>query len=278
MSENEGYFLETGYEQTTPIGDTYLRRFLMNWLEANEAIGQSLAAATIRDNGFWATDAGRPASYANTATLIRPLSPDPTDLMRRLEAFFAAQDGGSHRETYIFSPWPTPNLRMFGWHLGGHPPLHLLPVGSKGSPLPPDFRVERVTTPQALEILERVAVEGFPMEGLDASRAGAVFGPELLSNPRMRFWLGWHQERPVGVAVTSIDHGINQVMLIATLPDARGRGFGEALTWEASLAEPSLPAMLLSSDLGRPVYDRMGYLPLFRWTVWYRSRWSRDAS
>jgi hypothetical protein len=271
MSEHDS-FLETGYEQTSPIGDTYLRRFLMNWLEANEAIGRSLDAATVRDSDFWATDAGRPASYANTATLIRPLPSNPSEIMRRMESFFAAQDGTSSRESYIFSPWPTPNLRLFGWHLGGHPPLHLLPMGMTRPPLPPEFKIERVTTPQSLAIVERVAAEGFPMEDIDASVAGSVFGAELLSKPNLRFWLGWHQERPVGVAVMSIDHGINQVMLVTTLPDARGRGFGEALTWEASLADPALPAMLLSSDLGRRVYDRMGYLPLFRWTVWYRSR------
>ena len=97
-----------------------------------------------------------------------------------------------------------------------------------------------------------------------------LFAPPLLEETNIRIWLGLEGDRPVGAAVTSIAHGINQVMLIVTLPGVRGRGYGAALTWEASLAEPSLPAMLLSSDLGRPVYERMGYLPLVRFTVWYR--------
>lgn len=62
------------------------------------------------------------------------------------------------------------------------------------------------------------------------------------------------------------------MVLVATVPEARRRGFGEALTWQAALAEPGLPAMLLSSDPGRPVYERMGFLPLFRSTLWYRDR------
>jgi hypothetical protein len=272
MSDDfEDEFLETGHGSRTPVGDTYLRRFLVNWLEANEATGTSLGAATIRDAAFWASDAGRPASYANTATFHRPIPPDPGKVMERLEAFFAAQDG-QHRETYVFSPWPTPDLRPFGWRLGGHPPLHLLPAGGQRPPVPADLRIEQVTDAAALAVLERVAVEGFPMEGIDGDTPGNVFGADLLEQPRMRFWLGRLDDEPVGVAVTSIAHGINQVILIATLSSARGRGVGSALTWEASLAEPSLPAMLLSSDLGRRVYDRMGYLPLFRWTVWYRPR------
>jgi hypothetical protein len=33
-----------------------------------------------------------------------------------------------------------------------------------------------------------------------------------------------------------------------------------------------LPAMLLSSDDGRSIYERMGFLPLQRLTLWYRPR------
>jgi hypothetical protein len=272
MDDFENEFLESGHGARTPVSDTYFRRFLINWLEANEAMGQSIGAATVRDAAFWASDAGRPASYANTATFHRPLPADPTEAMERLERFFAAQDTGQRRETYIFSPWPTPDLRPFGWRLGGHPPLHILPEGKTRPETPAGVRVERVTTAQSLALLERIAIEGFPMEGIDGSTPGNVFGSGALVIERMRFWLGYLHDEPVGVAVTSIDHGINQVMLIVTLPEARGQGLGSALTWEASLADPALPAMLLSSDLGRRVYNRMGYLALFRWSVWYRAR------
>jgi hypothetical protein len=44
------------------------------------------------------------------------------------------------------------------------------------------------------------------------------------------------------------------------------------LTSRAALAEPGLPAMLLSSDMGRRIYDRMGFLPLYRFSLWYRGR------
>jgi len=59
---------------------------------------------------------------------------------------------------------------------------------------------------------------------------------------------------------------------VATVPDARRRGYGEALSWRAALADPSLPAMLLSSDIARPVYERVGFLPLLRITLSYRRR------
>ena len=62
------------------------------------------------------------------------------------------------------------------------------------------------------------------------------------------------------------------VSFVATQPHARRRGYGAALTWQATLAEPSLPAILEASDDGRPVYERMGYRQVGRMSVWERPR------
>jgi predicted acetyltransferase len=49
---------------------------------------------------------------------------------------------------------------------------------------------------------------------------------------------------------------------VATLPEARRRGFGEALTWHAMARGASFGcdmAALQASQMGRPVYERMGF-------------------
>ena len=63
------------------------------------------------------------------------------------------------------------------------------------------------------------------------------------------------------------DHHID-VEFISTRESARGRGIGRALTATATVAEPTLPSMLISSDPGRNVYERLGYLPLLRFSLW----------
>ena len=77
--------------------------------------------------------------------------------------------------------------------------------------------------------------------------------------------------RVVGKA--GVDHpGKGGVALELLGEDLRGRGLGAADTWAATMADPTLPAMLIASDLGRPVYERMGYLRLTRFALWLGPR------
>ena len=46
------------------------------------------------------------------------------------------------------------------------------------------------------------------------------------------------------------------------------RGYGEAVTWAATLCLPELPATLQASPMGRPIYERMGYRTIAEFTVW----------
>jgi hypothetical protein len=101
---------------------------------------------------------------------------------------------------------------------------------------------------------------------------GAIYDERALADDRLRLWTGRVEGKPVGVSAAFVAAGITDVVFVATLSEARGRGYGAALTWRAALTEPGQPAMLLSSDLGRPVYDRMGFLPLLRFTLWVRGR------
>jgi hypothetical protein len=84
--------------------------------------------------------------------------------------------------------------------------------------------------------------------------------------------VGWVGDRPVATSAAVVDAGVNGVTAVASLPGERGRGYGQALTWAATLAAPELPAVLLASDLGRPLYERMGYLAIVRTTLWHRRR------
>jgi hypothetical protein len=165
----------------------------------------------------------------------------------------------------VFSPWP---VDLPGLQVEGHPPLMLrMPGGAPaGAGHADGLDVREVTTLELLREYERVLVEGFPLDDVSPDRAGAALHPSTLHVPGMRMFVGLVDGRGVTGATSIVGHGVNHVEWVATLESARGRGFGAAITWTATLADPALPAMLVASDMGRPVYERMGYVVLDRWT------------
>ena len=274
MADNGGMpELETGWRPDTPIGDTYLRRYLLNWAGMCAATARSLGGRSEDRSTVRLADSGRPAAFCNCATLLQPLTAETAAaVLDEIATFFAFNDPARRGEVLLASAWPTGDLRPHGWSLMGHPPLHLLAAGAAPPPAPAELRIDEVRDRDALHAWERAAIAGYPFEALAEAPPGALVAANWLEEPRSRLWVGHVDGHPVCASSVWVEHGVNDVTLVATVPDARRRGYGEALTWCAALAEPSLPAMILSSDDGRPVYERMGFLPLQRMTLWYRTR------
>src|SRR5207247_7897 len=85
-----------------------------------------------------------------------------------------------------------------------------------------------------------------------------------------RVWTGTVDGRAVSTSTAVVSDGFVGVYNVATAADARGHGYGEALTWAATLSDPSLPAVLESSPMGQPIYSRMGYQVVGTFVVWER--------
>jgi len=271
--DTQSPLLETGWWPTTPAGDTYLRRFLLNWAGMSTSTARMLGGHSRNLPAVLMADSRRPLVFFNCATLMQPLTTEPTSAtLDEIAAFFDFADSSGQGEVLLVSAWPTADLRSASWNLMGHPPLHLLPAGAVPRSAPPDLDVREVRDVAAMHAWERVAIEGYPLEALTGAPPGSITSERWLAEPRLRLWMGSVGNRPVSASSAWSEHGINNVTLVATVPDDRGHGYGEALTWHAARVNPSLPSMLISSDLGRPIYERMGFLPLQRMTLWYRSR------
>src|SRR5918997_944010 len=114
MSEEH---LTDGWEPDLPVGDTLARRFLFNLAAFHELPAAAAGGRVVRRDEFAAADLGRPAAMHNAATLLRPLPFDrPGEVLDAVEGFF---DRGGRGEAYLWSAWPTPDLRPRGWVLEG---------------------------------------------------------------------------------------------------------------------------------------------------------------
>ena len=265
--------LRAGWEPDTPVTDSLLRRFLANWTLGVEAQGLPLGGRSLRRDDLAAVDVGRPAVGANAATLLAPLFPEGVgEVLAALDDFYGFETGAASGTVYLFSPWPTPDLRPHGWALLDYLPLMLRPAGGTAPPPPPGLRIEEVRDEERLRAFEAAIVRGFALPDVEAQGPGAAFSTDTLADDRQRLWVGWEGDRPVVAAAAFVAAGITDVTLVATVPEARRRGYGAALTWLATLADPALPALLLATEEGRPVYERMDYMPLFRFALWSRDR------
>lgn len=135
----------------------------------------------------------------------------------------------------------------------------------------PRFEIRSVTDATALEEHRVVVAKGF---GVPRSVAVGTTGLELLRTAECTIYVGYAD----GVAVTS---GLGWrsgrtigVYAISTVPAARSRGYGEAMTAHViadGIAAGCDVAALQASELGRPIYERLGFRVDVRYNAYVRS-------
>jgi ribosomal protein S18 acetylase RimI-like enzyme len=124
-------------------------------------------------------------------------------------------------------------------------------------PAPPDLELRRVGPSEWDDFLATTAA-GF---GMPLPMVDALYAPAMLDMPGVRAFLGYADGWPVATSVSVRTGSTLGIYSIATVPEARGRGHGTAATWHLMRdADPGWQvAVLQASDMGRPIYERMGF-------------------
>ena len=220
-----------------------------------------------RWDDVWASDREMSDAEANFVVLTRPLLPDAVgDLTGRLVEFF--QESGS--PWILWSAWPVPDLTPFGYELGGYPPVMVRKPGDDNSSKSQDLRIEMVTDRAGLELFERVFIDGYGLAVDQPYQPGKLFREGALAGP-LQFWIGFRGDNAVSVAAGCTAHGVRGIYAVATLPEERGHGYGAAVTG-AAMQGTNLPVVLQSSELGYPVYRRLGFQELGKYALWVGPR------
>ena len=98
---------------------------------------------------------------------------------------------------------------------------------------------------------------GFPLEV-----AEAIFSTRLAEAPGCELFVGFVDGTPITSSALIMSDGVAGVYNVGCLPDARRQGYGEAMTWHAIRRGLQLGcdiASLQSSEMGRLIYERMGF-------------------
>ena len=259
--------LTTGWEPELADDDSICLRWLRHWSAQLAAFGAAAGGRVEQDGRYLLADRGRPASFFNSAVLLAPWTGDDAFLavVDEIEAR-TAQGAG---DLYLWSLWPTPDLRARGWELDGHPPLMVRPPAPApvSGPAP-----EPVHTPAELAAWERVVVEGYPMDDLRGARPGDLDPPALLDDPRLRFWTSSVDGAPVTASAQFVAHGLAGFAMGVTLASGRRSGHWWRHVQLRLATEPDLWHVGVFSDYSRAGAERAGFVPVTRHTLWHRTR------
>jgi GNAT superfamily N-acetyltransferase len=231
-----------------------------NYALSNVAfLGSSRSGEVVESHGLHIASCGFRARSFNFAWL-RPPFPDVRNSIQRAREYF-----GAHELPFRFMvrsqfEWACADaLREAGLHEVLRTPGMILDPVREGAAARADLVVREVESEEDLVRYQETAFAGF---GFPAA-SGQVFLTEaLLGMPNVRLYLGLVGARPVCTSALCATGPVAGIYWVATLPDWRGRGFGEAMTWNAVRGGARLGcrfASLQASALGRPVYERMGF-------------------
>lgn len=257
----EGEHLTTGWEPDLETADSIVRQAVLAHVSWGRALAEAARGTFIEGVGWAAGSSGSNSALLNWAMVTAP----PADWASLVDQVRAVYSDGT--QALLVSPFPTPDLSSLGLGLVGHPPLMLRPTSTVTELPATALEIREATPGPELTDAERVLVEGYPLPELADSPPGDFYRPEFVVDATKVF-VAYDGGEPVATSAAHSAAGVTVVENVAVLAAARGKGAGAAITWVATRAWPDQPAVLIASDDGQPVYQRLGYLRLVRWTVW----------
>jgi GNAT superfamily N-acetyltransferase len=227
-------------------------------------------AGELRDRpGVFAFTSGVPVSLFNGLIVTAPAEVDEVG---------AALDWLDARAV-SYRAWVVPELaaaagdalRAHGLELeaAAYPGMVLRPV-----PTPP-------AAPDGIEVVPVDAddMEEFLGVGLDAGRPSglgeAIYSPAFAGAANVQLFCARLDGRAVGTSVAIQSEGASGVVAVGTLPQARRRGIGAALTWAAVAAGAERghdTIVLQASPMGFPLYTAMGFRTVVSYASFARPR------
>jgi GNAT superfamily N-acetyltransferase len=140
------------------------------------------------------------------------------------------------------------------------PGMALHPIPTDGVPAPgPGHEIRQVTDEPGVEDHIRTAAAGFEMP---ESILRGIISPTMAVHPSVAVYVGYADGEAVTTGLGVRTGRTIGVYNISTIPAARRRGYGAAMSARIAVdgaAAGCDVAILQASDMGLPIYERLGY-------------------
>jgi GNAT superfamily N-acetyltransferase len=236
-----------------------LERAVRNAAALWTALAEARGNEYVRTDGFLAVEGGR----RGRRVMLLTDEPEPEDLAEITRLATLPSQGGVTVEDSFGSVVLTAQglvqrqLAVMIRHPAELPQLNRATV-----------RVAEIDRPDQLPVVERIGVDGFPLETFQPYEQGAAFPPALLERDDTRFYLADSDGVPVGITITVEAGGVAGVYWVTTMPEHRSRGVGRAMMHAVLEHYADRPATLTSATAARPLYESLGFQTLTMANWW----------
>ncbi len=254
--------------------EAQLRAMDLNCQEMYREIIHLGRGSLLRESeSAWMGLTPRGGAFNNMVMVNGPV--DPSALLAEAEEFYAGRMKHysvctrAHADSEV-EGW----LRERGWmDLTTMPGMALL--GDPGTECAPaDLELRPAIDDQGRRDYAYVSAEAYATYGSPRVMMDDIFARlESVSAPHIQGFVGYVDNKPVSAAWLYLSHGVAGIGWVGTLPDQRGRAYAEAATWAAvreGFRRGAAFANLQASPMGRPVYERMGFVTLTDYRVLVR--------
>jgi GNAT superfamily N-acetyltransferase len=258
------------------VDDSTLQRLAhLNYLAfARESALWSERGAVHEADGVLCHASGTDFAFVLNGAYRTDPAVTPADVVAAADAFFGPLGRGY---TLVTGPWDedlAAHAEAEGlWAFGTSPEMvcrrRLADVD-----LPEGIELRRATA--EAEIADALNINGpayaslgMPEHVIDE----AIDRLDRVLDPHVATVVAYDGDQPVATAQAMLSHGIAGVFWVGTSEAARGKGLGEAVCrWVTNWAfdQGAAAQSLEASTMGEPIYARMGYEELYRYTSWFR--------
>jgi len=239
-----------------------------NSIHGLSAVGRALPGATDARLGPWLLfDSGVEGADFNQALVARPVE-DPTAAVELAEAWYRAR--GTEFALWLRDPHDLPLLKVAktaGY--SGEPPepamlldsLPVAPLAVRG------LHVSLVTGPEGAAAYADADAEEAERHGARRDPSEALAGA-VSQVPGIQLFVGYSGGVPVARSMVVVSGRMAGITNVYVAPSMRRRGFGAAMTSVAAAAGRQLgatAACLEASEMGLPVYERMGFRTIYNY-------------
>jgi ribosomal protein S18 acetylase RimI-like enzyme len=246
----------------------------LNLIDSSRQLFELDPGAEIEVGSGWVFGAGRsPHPVISNAAFRVDDELDPGELLERAQAFFAsrgrgfavwARDGAAEDGDLIDAAKTAGLKEVYAM------PEMVLDRRAEAHPPPAGVQLRRVLSASDAADYWRVATGAY---------ASIDFPPEIfafyethdgLTADNAAAFIADLDDRPAGIAMTIVSHGVAGIYWVGTSDDARGRGLGWTVTATAVNAGFDLGAEIASlqaSPMGESLYLRMGFETIFSYQL-----------